>query len=63
MLLLNVYVNAAPDFQAHSKLADFATEYLCTELGSAGFAARQHSAWGSLPGEAPVEIQMICAVE
>ena len=38
VLLLNVYVNAAPDFQAHSKL-------------------------GSLPGEAPVEIQMICAVE
>ena len=63
VLFLNVYVNAAPNFQAHSKLADFATEYLGTELGDAGFAARAALGLGSLPGEAPVEIQMICAVE
>ena len=36
---------------------------VCTELGSAGFAARAALGLGSLPGEAPVEIQMICAVE
>ncbi len=62
VLQLNVYVNAAPGFQKHSKLADFATDSLCAELGSAGVAARAALGLGSLPGEAPVEIQMVLAV-
>ena len=55
------YVNAEQGFQLHSKLADFATEYLCGELGEEGVAARAALGVASLPGEAPVEIQIICA--
>lgn len=61
ILQLMVYVNAEQGFQLHSKLADFATEYLCGELGEAGVAARAALGVASLPGEAPVEIQIICA--
>ena len=62
ILQLMVYVNAEQGFQLHSKLADFATEYLCGELGEAGVAVRAALGVASLPGEAPVEIQIICAV-
>lgn len=61
ILRLMVYVNAEQGFQLHSKLAGFATEYLCGELGEADVAARAALGVASLPGEAPVEIQIICA--
>ena len=63
VLSLSVYVNAEDGFTAHSKIADFATDYLCEELGQAGVAARAALGMASLPGNAPVEIQIICAVE
>ena len=62
VLSLMVYVNAEDGFTVHSKLADFATDYLCEKLGDAGIAARAALGVASLPGNAPVEIQMICAV-
>lgn len=62
VLSLSVYVNAEDGFTAHSRLADFATDYLCEELGGAGVAARAALGVATLPGNAPVEIQMICAV-
>lgn len=63
VLQLMVYVNAEEGFNVHSKLADFATDYLCDELGGAGIAARAALGIASLPGNAPVEIQLICAVQ
>lgn len=63
VLQMTVYVNADKEFNLHSKLADFASEYLCSELGEAGIAARAAIGIASLPGDAPVEIQMICAAE
>lgn len=63
VLQLMVYVNAEEGFNVHSKLADFATDYLCDELGIAGVAARAALGVASLPGNAPVEIQLICAVQ
>lgn len=63
VLQLTVYVNGEPEFQNHSRLADFATEYLCGELGNAGIAARAALGIASLPGGAPVEIQMVCVAE
>lgn len=63
VLQLMVYVNAEEGFNVHSKLADFATDYLCDELGDAGIAARAALGIASLPGNAPVEIQLICAVQ
>lgn len=62
VLSLTVYVNAEDGFTVHSKLADFATDYLCEKLGNAGVAARAALGVASLPGNAPVEIQIICAV-
>ena len=50
-------------FTAHSKIADFASEYLCEELGEAGIAARAAIGIASLPGEAPAEVQIVCMVE
>lgn len=63
VLSLSVYINAEDGFTAHSKLADFATDYLCGELGDSGVAARAALGVATLPGNAPVEIQMICAME
>ena len=60
VLSMTVYVNAGEGFSAHSKIADFASEYLCEELGAAGTAARAAVGVAGLPGEAPVEVQIVC---
>lgn len=57
-----VYINAEDDFTTHAKLADFASEYLTEELGENGVAARAAIGMGTLPGIAPVEVQLICGV-
>lgn len=62
VLSLAVYINAEAGFVQHSKVADFATDYLCEKLGTAGVAARAALGVASLPGDAPVEIQIVCAV-
>ncbi len=62
ILSLTVYVNAEDTFQAHSKLADFASNYLFEELGSVGIGSRTVIGVSSLPGNAPVEIQLIASV-
>lgn len=63
VLSMTVYVNAGEGFSAHSKIADFASEYLCEELGEAGTAARAAIGVAGLPGEAPVEVQIVCMAE
>lgn len=63
VLSMTVYVNAGEGFSAHSKIADFASEYLCEELGEAGVAARAAIGIAGLPGEAPVEVQIVCMAE
>lgn len=63
VLLFWVYINAEEGFTSHAKLADFGSDYLAEELGAAGSAARAAIGLGTLPGNAPVEIQLICAVE
>ena len=63
VLSMTVYVNAGEGFTAHSKIADFASEYLCEELGEAGTAARAAIGVASLPGEAPAEVQIVCMAE
>lgn len=63
ILSLNVYVNSENNFKKHSKLADFASEYLFKELGEIGIASRTSVGVISLPENAPVEIQIIAAIE
>ena len=62
ILSLTVYINAENTFQAHSSVADFASEYLFERMGNAGIASRAAIGVASLPGNAPVEIQLIAAV-
>ena len=62
ILTLTVYINAEETFQMHSSIADFASEYLYEELGNAGVGSRAAIGVASLPGNAPVEIQLIAAV-
>ncbi len=63
VLSMTVYVNAEEGFTAHAKIADFASDYLSEELGDASPMARVSIGVASLPGNAPVEIQLICGVE
>ena len=56
-----VYINAEEGFVSHAKLADFGSDYLTEELGEASSAARAAIGLGTLPGNAPVEVQLICA--
>ena len=63
VLQMVVYVNAEESFTLHSRLADFASEYICEELGEHGIAARTAVGVASLPGNAPLEIQMVCAAD
>lgn len=59
---LTVYLNSEDTFEAHSTLADFASDYLYEQLGSKGIGSRAAVGVASLPGNAPVEIQLIAAV-
>lgn len=59
ILSLTVYVNAEEKFTSHSKLADFASEFLFQEIGKAGIGSRTAIGVFSLPGNAPVEVQMV----
>ena len=61
ILSLTVYINAEPTYTTHAKIGDVASEYLCEELGAAGVGARAAIGMGTLPGNAPVEVQLIAA--
>lgn len=62
ILSMTVYIATEPGFTAHSKLADFASAHLRAELGSDGIGSRAAIGVATLPGNAPVEIQIVAAV-
>ncbi len=62
VLSMTVYVNAEDGFTSHAKIADFASDYLNEELGDASPMARVSIGVATLPGNAPVEIQLMCGV-
>ncbi|HEY0919210.1 RidA family protein [Devosia sp.] len=62
ILSLTVYVAAESDFTAHSRLADFASQHLQEALGERGIGARAAVGVATLPGNAPVEVQIIAAI-
>ncbi len=62
IMFITVYVNAETDFTKHAKFADFASEYFVEELGECGIGARAALGMASLPGGAPCEIAIVCAV-
>jgi enamine deaminase RidA (YjgF/YER057c/UK114 family) len=59
MLSLTVFIAAEQGFTLHSKLADFASAFLFDELGDAGIGSRVAVGVTTLPGDAPVEIQIV----
>jgi enamine deaminase RidA (YjgF/YER057c/UK114 family) len=56
-------VNAAPDFTQHPQVINGASDLLVDLYGDAGRHARSAVGMGSLPGNIPVEIEMILEVE
>lgn len=63
ILGMTVYVAAEEGFTAHSRLADFASAYLRRELGQTGMCSRVAVGVATLPGGAPVEIQLTAAAK
>lgn len=59
---LTVYVAAETGFTAHSRIADFASQFLEAELGTAGIGSRCAVGVAGLPGNAPIEIQLVAAI-
>lgn len=62
IISMTVYINTEENFTKHSMLADYASEFLFEELGENGIGSRTAVGVMSLPGDAPVEIQMIVCV-
>ena len=63
ILSLTVYLNATPDYTPHAKVGDIASQWLYEQLGDAGIGARAAIGLATLPGDAPVEIQLVAAAE
>ena len=59
---LTVFLSTEPDFTAHSKVADFASELLVEQLGAGCIGSRAAIGVASLPADAPVEVTLIAAV-
>ncbi len=62
ILSLTVYINAEQDFTTHAKIGDLASDYLVRELGAAGIGASAALGVATLPGNAPVEIQLVAGI-
>ena len=59
---MTVYVHAASGFTRHTAVADAATDVLVVHLGETGRCARSAVGVASLPGDAPVEIELTAVV-
>ena len=59
---MTVYVHAASGFTQHTAVAAAATEVLVVHLGEMGRCARSAVGGASLPGDAPVEIELTAVV-
>lgn len=59
---MTVYVHAASGFTQHTAVADGATDALVAHLGERGRCARSAVGVASLPGDAPVEIELTAVI-
>ena len=59
---INVFVNSAPGFTEHAKVANGASEFLVAVLGEAGRHSRCAIGAAELPLNAPVELDLIVEV-
>jgi hypothetical protein len=58
-LSLTVYIRATGDFGDHARVADAASDAICQRLGSQAMGARVAVGVASLPGGAPIEVQLM----
>ena len=63
ILSLTVYLNATEDYTTHAKVGDIVSGWLYEQLGDAGVGARAAIGLATLPGNAPVEVQLVAAAE
>ncbi|MEG0803344.1 MAG: RidA family protein [Pygmaiobacter sp.] len=63
IVTMSVFIQAEEGYTTHAKLADFASDYLCEQLGDRGIVSRAAIGVASLPGDAPVEIQLVAVAE
>jgi len=61
LMAMTVFIASDHHFTAHARLADYASDYLAEQWGAAGKGVRTAVGVASLPGNAPVEIQLIVA--
>ena len=61
IISMTVYVNAEEDFTTHSKIADLGSDYLFEVFGEKGISPRAAIGVMTLPGNAPVEIQLVAS--
>lgn len=59
---MTIYVHAASGYTQHTAVADAATDALVVHLGDLGRCARSAVGVASLPGDAPVEIELTAVV-
>lgn len=62
VISMTVYINAEENFELHTSIADIASEYYVEILGEAGIGSRAAIGVASLPGNAPIEIQLVVSV-
>ncbi len=62
ILRLEILLNAEPEFTAHSKIADYASETVIEHLGPESIGSRAAIGVASLPSNAPVEVTLIAKV-
>lgn len=62
VLSVTVYVNADEGYTGHTQIADVASDFLYEKFGDVGIGSRAAVGVQSLPGNAPVEIQLVVGV-
>ncbi|HPX70119.1 MAG TPA: RidA family protein [Bacillota bacterium] len=62
ILRMTAYIAANTAFTRHAELADMASDYLYNQLGPVASCARVSVGVAGLPGNAPIEIQLLVAV-
>ena len=56
-------LTAAQNYTTHAKVGDIVSGWLYEQLGDAGVGARAAIGLATLPGNAPVEVQLVAAAE
>lgn len=62
LITFTCYINAEEGYESHAKIAYFASGYLEEQLGSERIGSRAAIGVQSLPGNAPIEIQLTLGV-